>query len=144
MKFGMVFPDQGSQSGMLEGYDVRRTAVLAVASRSQARYREADRGQATDELNRTVNTRPVMLAAGYASRGGARSAGGAGGLAGHSLVHRAGGRWGACLRTPAARAATCASVEGRSRPGAMAAVLGSTTGDKCHVRQAAQSEVVDR
>ncbi|HTO48724.1 MAG TPA: ACP S-malonyltransferase [Burkholderiales bacterium] len=70
MKFGMVFPGQGSQAlGMLAGYgdapQVR--AVLATASEvlQQDIGKLIDEGPA-EELNRTVNTQPVMLTAGYA------------------------------------------------------------------------------
>ena len=70
MKFGMVFPGQGSQAlGMLAGYGdapgVR--AVLATASEvlKQDIGKLIDEGPA-EELNRTVNTQPVMLTAGYA------------------------------------------------------------------------------
>jgi [acyl-carrier-protein] S-malonyltransferase len=70
MKFGIVFPGQGSQAlGMLAGYgdapEVR--AVLATASEvlKQDIGKLIDEGPA-EELNRTVNTQPVMLTAGYA------------------------------------------------------------------------------
>ncbi len=91
MKFGMVFPGQGSQSkGMLEGYgdapEVRE--VLAVASE----VLKQDIGKLiadgpTDELNKTVNTQPVMLTAGYAAYRVWRALGGPEPaiLAGHSL-----------------------------------------------------------
>jgi len=71
MKFAMVFPGQGSQSvGMLQGYgesdEVRE--VLAVASEvlKQDIGKLIAEGPA-EELNRTVNTQPVMLTAGYAA-----------------------------------------------------------------------------
>jgi [acyl-carrier-protein] S-malonyltransferase len=70
MKFGIVFPGQGSQAlGMLAAYgdapEVR--AVLATASEvlKQDIGKLIDEGPA-EELNRTVNTQPVMLTAGYA------------------------------------------------------------------------------
>src|SRR5262245_23701972 len=70
MKFGIVFPGQGSQSlGMLATYgdapEVR--AVLATASDvlKQDLGKLIAEGPA-EELNRTVNTQPVMLTAGYA------------------------------------------------------------------------------
>ena len=70
MKFGIVFPGQGSQAlGMLAGYgdaqEVR--GVLATASEvlKQDIGKLIDEGPA-EELNRTVNTQPVMLTAGYA------------------------------------------------------------------------------
>jgi len=71
MKFAMVFPGQGSQSvGMLQGYgesaEVRE--VLAVASDvlKQDIGKLIAEGPA-EELNRTVNTQPVMLTAGVAT-----------------------------------------------------------------------------
>jgi len=71
MKFAMVFPGQGSQSvGMLQGYgesaEVRE--VLAVASDvlKQDIGKLIAEGPA-EELNRTVNTQPVMLTAGVAA-----------------------------------------------------------------------------
>jgi len=70
MKFGIVFPGQGSQAlGMLAGYgdapEVR--AVLTTASEvlKQDIGKLIDEGPA-EELNRTVNTQPLMLTAGYA------------------------------------------------------------------------------
>jgi len=91
MKFGMVFPGQGSQAlGMLAGYgdapEVR--AVLATASEvlEQDIGKLIDEGPA-EELNRTVNTQPVMLTAGYAVYRLWRALGGAepAVVAGHSL-----------------------------------------------------------
>src|SRR5262245_6270330 len=91
MKFGIVFPGQGSQSlGMLAGYgdapEVR--AVVATASEvlKQDIGKLIDEGPA-EELNRTVNTQPVMLTAGYAAYRLWRALGGPepAVLAGHSL-----------------------------------------------------------
>jgi len=70
MKFGIVFPGQGSQGlGMLAGYgDAPEVGeVLGIASE----VLKQDLGKLMaegppEELNRTVNTQPVMLTAGYA------------------------------------------------------------------------------
>ncbi len=91
MKFGMVFPGQGSQSvGMLAGYgdapEVRD--VLAIASE----VLKQDLGKLmaegpVEDLNRTVNTQPVMLTAGFAAYQLWRALGGPepAVVAGHSL-----------------------------------------------------------
>ena len=91
MTIGIVFPGQGSQSlGMLAGYgDAPAVAeVLAIASATlqQDIGRLIADGPA-DELNRTVNTQPVMLTAGYAAYRLWRSLGGPepAVVAGHSL-----------------------------------------------------------
>jgi [acyl-carrier-protein] S-malonyltransferase len=70
MKFGIVFPGQGSQAvGMLVGYgdapEVREVLAIASAVLKQDVGKLIAEGPA-DELNRTVNTQPVMLTAGYA------------------------------------------------------------------------------
>ena len=91
MKLGMVFPGQGSQSvGMLSGYgDASEVGeVLAIASDvlGQDMAKLIAEGPA-EELNRTANTQPVMLTAGYAAYRLWRSLGGPEPLmmAGHSL-----------------------------------------------------------
>jgi [acyl-carrier-protein] S-malonyltransferase len=91
MKFGVVFPGQGSQSkGMLEGYGdapaVREVLEVASAVLKQDIARLIADGPA-DELNKTVNTQPVMLTAGYAAYRLWRALGGPEPtvLAGHSL-----------------------------------------------------------
>ncbi len=90
-KFAFVFPGQGSQSrGMMNGYAdfaaVRDTFTEASDVLKQDLWQLVTDG--TDEqLNATVNTQPIMLAAGVAvyrawqSQGGARPAI----MAGHSL-----------------------------------------------------------
>lgn len=91
MKFGMVFPGQGSQSvGMLAGYgdapEVRE--VLAVASEVlREDVAQLIAAGPDEELNRTVNTQPAMLVAGYAAYRLWRALGGPepAVLAGHSL-----------------------------------------------------------
>jgi [acyl-carrier-protein] S-malonyltransferase len=155
MKFGMVFPGQGSQSkGMLEGYgdapEVRE--VLAVASEvlKQDLAKLIADGPA-DELNKTINTQPVMLTAGYAAYRLWRALGGPepAVLAGHSL-----GEYTALVAAGAlafedalplvrlrAQAMQEAVPEGE---GAMAAVLGlddAAIGAAC--AEAAQGEVVE-
>jgi [acyl-carrier-protein] S-malonyltransferase len=90
-KLGMVFPGQGSQAvGMLAGYgdaaEVRE--VVAVASKTLQQDVAALVAEGpSEELNRTVNTQPVMLVAGYAAYRLWRSLGGTepAMVAGHSL-----------------------------------------------------------
>jgi [acyl-carrier-protein] S-malonyltransferase len=91
MKLAMVFPGQGSQSmGMAAGYDahpvVRRTFAEASEVLGQDVWSLVSDGP-VEELNRTVNTQPVMLTAdvavyrAWAERGGGKASM----LAGHSL-----------------------------------------------------------
>lgn len=91
MKFAFVFPGQGSQSvGMMAGFDslpsVRETFVEASDILGQDLWQMVTAGS-TEEINQTVNTQPVMLAAGvavyraWASLGGTQPAM----AAGHSL-----------------------------------------------------------
>lgn len=155
MKFGMVFPGQGSQSkGMLEGYgdapEIRE--VLAVASevlKQDIAKLIAD--GPTDELNKTVNTQPVMLTAGYAAYRVWRALGGPepAVLAGHSL-----GEYTALVAAGAlafedalplvrlrAQAMQDAVPKGE---GAMAAVLGlDDEAIRAACAEAAQGEVVE-
>jgi [acyl-carrier-protein] S-malonyltransferase len=91
MKFGIVFPGQGSQSlGMLAGYgdapEVREVLATASEVLRQDVARLIAEGPA-EELNRTVNTQPVMLTAGYAAYRLWRALGGPepAVVAGHSL-----------------------------------------------------------
>lgn len=90
-KFAFVFPGQGSQSrGMMNGYTdfaaVRDTFTEASDVLKQDLWQLVTDGT-DEELNATVNTQPIMLAAGVAvyrawqSQGGARPAM----MAGHSL-----------------------------------------------------------
>jgi [acyl-carrier-protein] S-malonyltransferase len=155
MKLGMIFPGQGSQSkGMLEGYgdapEVRE--VLAVASETLKQDLGAliANGPA-DELNKTVNTQPVMLTAGYAAYRLWRALGGPepAVLAGHSL-----GEYTALVAAGAlafedalplvrlrAQAMQDAVPEGR---GAMAAVLGlDDDAIRAACAEAAQGEIVE-
>jgi [acyl-carrier-protein] S-malonyltransferase len=91
MKFAFVFPGQGSQSvGMMAAYGdaapIRETFAEASQALGQDLWAMVSDGPA-DILNQTVNTQPVMLAAGVAayrlwqSRGGPAPAL----MAGHSL-----------------------------------------------------------
>ncbi len=70
MKFAFVFPGQGSQSvGMMKGYRalpaVRDTFAEASEVLGLDLWRLVEEGPA-EELNLTMNTQPVMLAAGVA------------------------------------------------------------------------------
>jgi [acyl-carrier-protein] S-malonyltransferase len=91
MTFALIFPGQGSQAvGMLESFAqvkiVRDTFAEASQVLGQDLWKLAAEGPA-EELNSTVNTQPVMLAAGYAVYRAWRDAGGAAPalVAGHSL-----------------------------------------------------------
>ncbi len=87
----LVFPGQGSQSvGMMQGFAesqvVRDTFAEASEVLRQDLWHLVSAGP-EDELNSTVNTQPVMLAAGYAVYRAWERAGGAqpAFVAGHSL-----------------------------------------------------------
>ena len=91
MKWGMVFPGQGSQSiAMLRPFQdvriVRDTFGEASDTLGQDLWQLVTEGPA-QELNATVNTQPVMLTAGYAVYRAWREAGGGEPdlVAGHSL-----------------------------------------------------------
>jgi len=91
MKFAMVFPGQGSQSvDMLQGYgesaEVRDVLAVASDALKQDIGTLIAEGPA-EELNRTVNTQPVMLTAGFAAYRVWRALGGPEPdiVAGHSL-----------------------------------------------------------
>ena len=91
MKLAFVFPGQGSQSvGMMAGFDAH-PAVRATFDESSAVLGQDLWGLVTagpeSDLNRTVNTQPVMLTAGVAVWRAWQAAGGAmpSILAGHSL-----------------------------------------------------------
>ncbi len=155
MKFAFVFPGQGSQSvGMMAAYGdaapVRDAFSEASAALGQDLWRMVSEGPA-ESLNLTVNTQPVMLAAGVAayrlwqSRGGAAPAL----MAGHSLgEYTALACAGALdfgdavrlvrLRAEAMQAAVPEGV------GAMAAVLGLDDGAvRAVCAEAAQGEVLE-
>ena len=91
MSIAFVFPGQGSQSvGMMKGFDdlpiVRRTFDEASQVLGEDLWRLVSEGP-QEELDLTVNTQPVMLAAGFAVWRAWREAGGAQPtiMAGHSL-----------------------------------------------------------
>jgi [acyl-carrier-protein] S-malonyltransferase len=91
MKLAMVFPGQGSQSvAMMAAYgdlpEVRETLAEASDALKQDIARLIAEGP-PEELNRTVNTQPVMVTAGYAAYRAWRSLGGLepAMVAGHSL-----------------------------------------------------------
>ena len=91
MKFGLVFPGQGSQTvGMMQPFAdsrvVRDTFAEASDALEQDMWRLVADGPA-EALNSTVNTQPVMLTAGYAVYRAWREAGGVKPalVAGHSL-----------------------------------------------------------
>jgi [acyl-carrier-protein] S-malonyltransferase len=91
MKLALVFPGQGSQAvGMLQSFadskSVRDTFTEAAEVLGQDLWQLAADGPAED-LNSTVNTQPLMLAAGYAVYRAWREAGGPAPaiVAGHSL-----------------------------------------------------------
>lgn len=91
MKFAFVFPGQGSQSvGMMAGFDgmqcVRDTFSEASDALGQDTWALVTAGP-VEALNQTVNTQPVMLAAGIATYRAWREMGGETPalMAGHSL-----------------------------------------------------------
>jgi len=91
MKLAMIFPGQGSQSvGMMAGYDahpaVRQTFAEASEVLAQDLWGLAADGP-PEEINRTVNTQPLMLTADVAVYRAWRAAGGPKPAiaAGHSL-----------------------------------------------------------
>src|SRR4051812_47500418 len=155
MKLAMVFPGQGSQSiGMLAGYGdmpvIRQTLAEASEVLGQDLARLMADGPA-EEINRTVNTQPVMVAAGYSVYRAWRELGGPQPemLAGHSL-----GEYTALVAAGVLSFADClplVRLRGQAMQdavpvghGAMAAILGL---DDDSVRTAcaesAQSEVVE-
>ncbi len=91
MKMAFVFPGQGSQSvGMMQGFDalpvVRETFEEAGAILQQDLWQMVTAGPA-EAINQTVNTQPVMLAAGVAVYRAWQQSGGKQPefMAGHSL-----------------------------------------------------------
>ena len=155
MKLAMVFPGQGSQSvGMLAGYEaypvVRETLVEAGAMLGQDLWALVADGPA-EELNQTVNTQPLMLAADIAVYRAWRVGGGAKPaiVAGHSLGEYAALVAAGALelndalplvrfRAQAMQEAVPAGV------GAMAAVMGlDDAGIAAACAEAAQGQVVE-
>jgi [acyl-carrier-protein] S-malonyltransferase len=91
MKLAMVFPGQGSQSvGMLAGYGDMPVIAQTIAEASEVLGQDLAGLMANgpaEELNRTVNTQPVMVAAAYSVYRAWRELGGPEPetVAGHSL-----------------------------------------------------------
>ncbi len=91
MKLAMVFPGQGSQAvGMMHAYGDIAAVREVLAEASDALDQDLGKLMAegpAEQLNMTVNTQPVMLAAGYAAYRAWISLGGVEPslLAGHSL-----------------------------------------------------------
>ena len=155
MKLAMVFPGQGSQSvGMLAGYEaypaVQRTLAEAGVVLGQDLWALAADGP-VEQLNQTVNTQPLMLAADVAVYRAWREAGGAEPaiVAGHSL-----GEYAALVAAGALTlAAALPLVRFRAQAmqeavpagiGAMAAIMGLddiALGAAC--AEAAQGQVVE-
>jgi [acyl-carrier-protein] S-malonyltransferase len=155
MKFALVFPGQGSQSiGMMQPFAaseaVRTTFAVASEVLGQDLWQLAAEGPA-EELNSTINTQPLMLAAGYAVYQAWREAGGPEPalVAGHSL-----GEYTALVAAgaiafhdalPLVRFRAQAMQEAVPKgAGAMAAILGLDD-DAVHAvcGEAAQGEVVE-
>jgi [acyl-carrier-protein] S-malonyltransferase len=155
MKFAFLFPGQGSQSmGMMAGFGdhpvVRETFVEASDVLKQDLWALVTDGPA-EELNKTVNTQPAMLAAGVAVYRAWQQAGGPVPMlmAGHSLgEYSALTVAGAINFTDAlplvrfrAQAMQDAVAEG---VGAMAAILGLDDGVvRAVCAEAAQGEVLE-
>lgn len=90
-KLAMVFPGQGSQSpGMMNGYGDLASVKSVIAEASDVLKQDIGTLMAegpAEQLNRTVNTQPVMVTAAYAAYRAWRELGGAAPrmVAGHSL-----------------------------------------------------------
>jgi len=154
-KLAMVFPGQGSQAvGMMNGYGDLASVKTAIAEASEVLKQDVGKLMAegpAEELNRTVNTQPVMVTAAYAAYQAWKELGGIEPrlVAGHSL-----GEYTALVVAGVMTFADCLPlVRLRARAmqeavpqgtGAMAAILGL---DEDAVRgacaDAAQGEVVE-
>ncbi len=128
MKFAMVFPGQGSQSvGMMQAYaglpQIRETLAEASDVLRQDIAALIANGPA-EELNRTVNTQPVMVTAAIAVYRAWRALGGAEpqAVAGHSL-----GEYSALVAAGALSFADCLPLV-RLRAEAMQAAVPEGTG----------------
>jgi len=155
MKLAMVFPGQGSQSvGMLNGYDaypvVQATLMEASTVLAQNLWSLAADGP-VEELNRTVNTQPLMLAADVAVYRAWQGAGGAAPMivAGHSLGEYAAlvvaGALQLAEALPLVRFRAQAMQEAvPAGVGAMAAIMGiDDPGIAAACAEAAQGQVVE-
>jgi [acyl-carrier-protein] S-malonyltransferase len=151
MTVAMVFPGQGSQSiGMMSGFADSRVVRDTFAEASEALRQDlwdlAQNGPA-EALNDTVNTQPLMLAAGTAVYRAWRDAGGATPvlMAGHSL-----GEYAALVAAEVIEFADAiqlvrfrAQAMSRAGQGAMAAILGLDRDAVEKIcRDAAQGEVL--
>src|SRR3972149_6936115 len=91
VKLAMVFPGQGSQGvGMMNGHGELGPVKSVIAEASEVLKQDIGRLMAegpAEELNRTVNTQPVMVTAAYAAYQAWKELGGAEPqmVAGHSL-----------------------------------------------------------
>jgi len=155
MKLAMVFPGQGSQSvGMLGAYDAHPVVQQALAEASKVLGQDlwtlAAEGP-TEQLNQTVNTQPLMLAADVAVYRAWRGAGGVvpAIVAGHSL-----GEYAALVAAGALQLADAlplvrfrAQAMQEAVPagvGAMAAIMGiDDAGIGAACAEAAQGQVVE-
>lgn len=155
MKLAFVFPGQGSQSvGMMAGFDahpaVRATFAEASDVLDQDLWALVTDGPDAD-LNQTVNTQPVMLAAGVAVWRAWQAAGGPAPavVAGHSLGEYtalvAAGALAFRDAVPLVRFRAQAMQESvPSGIGAMAAILGLDDADVAAAcAEAAQGQVVE-
>jgi [acyl-carrier-protein] S-malonyltransferase len=155
MKIAMVFPGQGSQSvGMLDGYEaypvVRETLAEAGTALAQDLWALAAEGP-TEDLNQTVNTQPLMLAADVAVYRAWSAAGGTvpAILAGHSLGEYAALVVAGALQLkdalPLVRFRAQAMQEAvPAGVGAMAAIMGiDDAGMAASCAEAAQGQVVE-
>ena len=90
-KLAMVFPGQGSQAvGMMNGYGELGSVKTVIAHASEVLKQDIGKLMAegpAEELNRTVNTQPVMVTAAYAAYQAWKELGGTEPriVAGHSL-----------------------------------------------------------
>ena len=154
-KLAMVFPGQGSQSvGMMNGYGDLGSVKSVVAEASEVLGQDVGKLMAegpADELNRTVNTQPVMVTAAYAAYQAWRELGGAEPevVAGHSLSEYTAlvvaGVIGFSDCLPLVRLRAQAMQEAVPQgTGAMAAILGLDDAEvSAACAEAAQGEVVE-
>jgi [acyl-carrier-protein] S-malonyltransferase len=80
-KLAMVFPGQGSQAvGMMNGYGDLASVKSTIAQAAEILKQDIGKLMAegpAEELNRTVNTQPVMVTAAYAAYPAWKELGGA-------------------------------------------------------------------
>lgn len=155
MKMAMVFPGQGSQSpGMMAGYGDLASVKAVLAEASDVLRQDLGKliaeGSA-EELASTVNTQPVMLAAGYAAYRAWLELGGQepAVVAGHSLgeytalVAAGALKFGQALPLVRLRAQAMQEAVPQGT-GAMAAILGlEDDAVRAACFEAAQGEVVE-